>query len=153
MSGKARPTTFVAMRAQVHGAGHAPYIAAACRAIETRGILVVDVRTTASSGGRRQATLLLRPDEAAFAERLPVEASATWDEEDGWSLAVGDVPSASRVHKGLAVVPDPEDVAAWIEVLLAHPELTPSREDHPFRDHSVADPGFEAQLARYAPGV
>ena len=141
------------MRAQGHGAGHAPYIAAACRAIETRGILVADVRTTASSGGRREATLLLRPDEAAFAERLPAEASATWDEEDGWSLAVGDVPSASRVHKGLDVVPDPEDVAAWIEVLLAHPELTPTREDHPFRDHSVADPGFEAQLARYAPGV
>src|ERR1022692_9969 len=141
------------MRAQGHGGGHAPYIAAACRAIETRGILVADVRTTASSDGRREATLLLRPDEAVFAERLPAEASATWDEEDGWSLAVGEVPSAIRMHKGLAVVPDPEDVAAWIEVLLAHPELTPTREDHPFRDHSVADPGFEAQLARYAPGV
>jgi hypothetical protein len=141
------------MRVQGHRTGHAPYIAAACRAIETRGILVADVRTTASSGGRRAATLLLRPDETAFAERVPAEASAAWDEEDGWSLAVGGAPEASCVHKGLGVVPDPEDVAAWIEVVLAHPELTPSREDHPFRDHSVADPGFEAQLARYAPGV
>jgi hypothetical protein len=141
------------MRMQGHQTGHAPYIAAACRAIETRGILVADVRTTASSGGRRKATLMLRPDEAAFTERVPAEASATWDEEDGWSLAAGGAPEASRVHKGLGVVPDPEDVAAWIEVLLAHPELTPSREDYPFRDHSAADPGFEAQLARYAPGV
>src|ERR1022692_4564360 len=95
------------MRAQGHGGGHAPYIAAACRAIETRGIFVADVRTTASSGDRPEAPLLLRPDAAAFAERLPAEASATWDEEDGWSLAAGDVPSASRVHKGLDVVPDP----------------------------------------------
>jgi len=141
------------MRAQGHETGHAPYIAAACRAIETRGILVADVRTAGTSGGRREAMLLLRPDEAAFAERVPAEASAVWDEEDGWSLAVGGAPEASRVHKGLGVVPDPEDVAAWVEVLLAHPELTPSREDHPFRDRSVADPGFEAQLARYAPGA
>ena len=111
------------MRVQGHRTGHAPYIAAACRAIETRGILVADVRTTASSGGRRAATLALRPDEAAFTEQVPAEASAAWDEEDGWSLAVGGAPEASRVHKGLGVVPDPEDVAAWIEVLLAHPEL------------------------------
>jgi hypothetical protein len=141
------------MKVQGHETGHAPYIAAACRAIETRGILVADIRTTASGGGRREATLLLRPDEAAFTKRVPAEASATWDEDDGWSLAVGGAPEASRVHKGLGVVPDPGDVAAWIEVLLAHPELTPSREDHPFRDHSAADPGFEAQLARYAPGA
>lgn len=141
------------MTVRGHSTGHAPYIAAACRAIQTRGILVADVKTAASSGGRREATLLLRPDETAFTERVPAEASATWDEEDGWSLAVGDASEASRVHKGLGVVPDPEDVAAWIEVLLAHPELTPSREDHPFREHSAADPGFEAQLARYAPAV
>jgi hypothetical protein len=36
-------------------------------------------------------------------------------------------------------------------VLLAHPELTPSQEDHPFRDHVVADVAFEDELARYAP--
>ena len=53
---------------------------------------------------------------------------------------------APRVHKGLSVVPDPEDVAAWAVVLLTHPELTPRRENHPFRDHMVVDPAFEAQL-------
>ena len=57
------------------------------------------------------------------------------------------------VYKGLGVLPDPEDVAAWVVILLTHPELTPSREDHPFRDHAVEDPAFEAALARYAPDV
>src|ERR1022692_2811111 len=132
-------------------ADHAAYIAAVAGAIELRGIRVTDVRTSAADG-RREATLQLRPDETAFPVQAPAEASATWDEEDGWSLTVERGQQASRVHKGLGVVPDPEDVAAWVSVLLAHPELTPSREDHPFRNHSVPDPGFEAQLARYAPG-
>ena len=58
----------------------------------------------------------------------------------------------SPVYKGLSVLPDPDDVASWVVVLLTHPELTPSREDHPLRDHAVEDPEFEAQLARHAPG-
>jgi hypothetical protein len=79
-----------------------------------------------------------------------------WDEENGWSLglrrdlATGAV--LNPVYKGLGVLPDPEDVASWVVVLLTHPELTPSREDHPFRDSGDADYEFEAQLARYAPG-
>jgi hypothetical protein len=58
--------------------------------------------------------------------------------------------TASRrlaADKGLGVVTDPEDVAAWAVVAMAHPELMPGREDHPFRDHSVADVSFEARLA------
>lgn len=142
------------MGAQEHRrADHSPYIAAVRRGIETRDVRVTDVQTTTSGGGRREATLTLRPDDAAFAERLPGEASASWDEDNGWSLLVHHESLASRVHKGLDVVPDPEDVAAWAVVLLAHPELTPSHEDHPFRDHSADDPGFEARLARYAPGA
>jgi hypothetical protein len=58
---------------------------------------------------------------------------------------------ASDVRKGLSVVPDPEDVAAWAVTLLAYPELTPSREDCPVRDHSIADPDFWARLAAYVP--
>jgi len=134
-------------------ADHAPYIAAVCLGIETRDIHVTDAQTSTSGDGRREATLTLRPDDAAFPERLPGEASVSWDEDNGWSLLVCHESLASRVHKGLGVLPDPEDVAAWAVVLLAHPELTPSYEDHPFRDHSVADPSFEAQLARYAPGA
>ena len=143
---------FCAMGAQEHRrADHAPYIAAVRHSIETRDIRVTDVRTTTSGDGRREATLILRPDDAAFAERVRGEASASWDEDNGWSLLVDHESLASRVHKGLGVAPDPEDVAAWAVVLLAHPELTPSYEDHPFRDHSAEDPGFEARLAQYAP--
>jgi hypothetical protein len=78
-------------------------------------------------------------------------ASMSWDEENGWSVSVRRESLTSQVHKGLDVVPEPGDVAAWAAVLLAHPELTPSRDDHPFRDHRVADPVFEALLAAYPP--
>jgi hypothetical protein len=133
-------------------ASHAPYIAAVRRGIEARDIRVTDVRVTTATDGRREAALTLRPDEDAFAERLPGEASVSWDEDNGWSMLVCRESITSCVHKGLGVVLDPEDVAAWAVVLLAHPELTPSYEGDPFRDHSGTDPAFEAQLARYAPG-
>jgi hypothetical protein len=133
-------------------ADHRPYIAAVRRGIESRDIRVTSVSLT-SAGGRREATLVLRPDELAYAWRVPGEATACWDEADGWSMLVCDGQLANRVRKGLGVLPDPEDVAVWAVAVLAHPELTPSYEDHPFRDHRLPDPGFEAQLARYAPGA
>ena len=55
----------------------------------------------------------------------------------------------SQVRKGLDVAPEPVDVAAWAVVVLAHPELTPSRDDQPLRDHRVADSAFEVLLAAY----
>lgn len=133
-------------------ADHAPYIAAVCRSLEQHDITVTDTHTATSPDGRREATLTLRPDSAAFAERVPVEASAGWDEDNGWSIVVSHDSVVSRFHKGLGVLPEPEDAVAWAVVLLAHPELTPSYEDHPFRDHQVPDLGFESQLARYALG-
>ena len=146
--------TVTGMGAQEHHrADHGPYIDAVRRGIEIRGIRVTHATTVISRDGRRQATLVLCPDESAFAGRLPGEASASWDEDNGWSMLVRQGPLANHVHKGLGVAPDPEDVAAWAVTLLAHPELTPSYEDHPFRDHRAQDPAFEAQLARYAPGA
>jgi len=136
-----------------HQADHFPYVAAVRRGIETRGIHVANVTATTAGDGRREATLVLYPDDTAFAERVPPEASAIWDEDNGWSLLMRQGPLANHVHKGLGVVPDPGDVAAWAVVMLAQPEATPSRDDHPFRDHSAVDPEFEAQLARYAPGA
>jgi Family of unknown function (DUF6292) len=140
------------MGAQEHRrADHASYIAAVSHSLEAHDIQVADVSVSTSPDGRREAALLLRPDEAAFAERVPGQAQASWDEDNGWSLLVWHESVASDVRKGLGVVPDPEDVAAWAVVVLAHPELTPSREDGPVRDHSIADPDFEARLAAYAP--
>lgn len=129
-------------------ADHAPYIAAVCRDLEARDVRVADTMVWVARDGRRQATLLLRPDDAAFPALVPGRVTARWNEEDGWSVLVGD-ELAGSVYKGLGVVPDPEDVAVWAAVAIAHPELTPSREEHPFRNHSVADALFEAQLAGY----
>ncbi len=152
-SARTRRATFCAVSAQEHRRfDHAPYIAAVRRAIEIRDVRVTDTQVSTSPDGRREATLTLRPDSAAFAERLPEEASASWDEDNGWSMVVRRDSLVSQVHKGLGLLPGPGDVAAWAVVLLTHPELTPSYEDHPFRDHVVADHSFEEQLARYARG-
>jgi hypothetical protein len=75
---------------------------------------------------------------------------AAWNEENGWSLSVRRQSIDYQVCEGLDVVPDPDDVVAWVVVALAHPELTRSYEDGPLRSHSVSDPEFEARLARYA---
>jgi hypothetical protein len=131
-------------------ADHAFYITSIRGPVEARDIRVTDVQVSTSPDGRREAVLALWPDSEAFAERVPEAASVSWDEDNGWSVLVRDRSLASRVHKGLTVLPDPEDVAAWVVVVLAHPELTPSYEDHPFRDHEVVDPEFEDQLTRYA---
>lgn len=85
----------------------------------------------------------------AFAEAGPAPARAAWDEEKGWSLSVRRQSVDYQVSKGLDLVPDPDDVAAWVVVALTHPELTPSYENGPRRAHGVADPDFEARLARY----
>jgi len=144
--------TVAGMGAQEHRrADHASYIAAVSRSLKGRDIQVADVSVSISPDGRREAALLLRPDEAAFAERVPGQARASCDEDNGWSLLVWHESVASEVRKGLGVVPDPEDVAAWAVALLAHPELTPSREDGPVRDDCIADPDFEVRLAAHAP--
>lgn len=132
-------------------ADHGPYIEAVRRGMLTRGIAVKSTFIGTSPDGRREATLMLRPDDSAFAERLPEETSASWDEDNGWSMTVRRDSFVSRVDKGLGVLPTPDDVAVWAVMLLTHPELTPSYEGEPFRDHEKADPGFEEQLARYRP--
>ncbi|SRR6266704_612209 len=145
--------TVIAMCAQKHPkVDHGPYIAAVSGSLEARDIRVATVGVTVSDG-RREATLELRPDQGAFPGPVRAEASACWDEDNGWSMLVRHELPGSHVHEGLDVLPDPEDVAAWAVVLLAHPELTPSMENLPFREHSAADPAFEARLARYAAGV
>jgi hypothetical protein len=93
--------TLTSMGAQEHRrADHAPYIAAVRRGIETCDIRVAEVQATISGDGRREARLTLRPDDSAFAEQVPGEASASWDEDNGWSLLARHGPLASCVHKG-----------------------------------------------------
>jgi hypothetical protein len=135
-------------------AGHGAYIAAVRRSLEEGDVVVTSARI--GDLGVRSAELHICPASGAFAAPVPAEAFMHWDEENGWSLglrrdlAMGAV--LNPVYKGLGVLPDPQDVASWAVVLLTHPEVTPSREDHPFRDSAIADHEFEAQLARYASG-
>ena len=134
-------------------ADHAAYILAVRRRLHERDVEVTQAHT-GGVGGLRNANLQLHLDADDFAAPIPAEAFLGWDEESGWALGSRRDPATlaliNPVYKGLGVLPDPEDVAAWVVVLLTHPELTPSREDRLFRDHAVEDPTFEAELARYA---
>jgi hypothetical protein len=136
-------------------ADHGHYVAAVRRQLEACGISASDIRVCRQDGRRATALLVALTDADGVSGASTSDASLYWDEGDGWSLRTrpdaGDLSSAAPVYKGLSVVPEPADVAAWVLVLLAHPELTPSREDHPFRDHLMQDRGFEELLARYSP--
>jgi hypothetical protein len=136
---------------------HAAYLGAVRRCLEARDVQVIAVRLSGHDGPRSALMLLGPGDPAAVTDTGFGDATVTWDEENGWSLAArcdaAGPAAGDPVYKGLGVIPDPDDVAAWAVVLLAHPELTPSREDHPFRDCSVHDPAFEESLARYAATV
>jgi hypothetical protein len=105
------------------------YIAAVRVAIRGRDIQVSATSHTTGPDRRHAAMLTLRPDQGAFAEPVPAEAWARWDEDGGWSMIAHREGLSSVIGKGLDVMPAPVDVAAWIVVLLAHPELTPSYED------------------------
>jgi len=70
-------------------------------------------RNRSSSNGRT-AWLALQPEAEAFAEL--VEALAFWEEENGWSVLTQHESAENRLSKGLDVLTDPADVAAWIVV-------------------------------------
>ena len=142
-------TVFAVGAAYRGRADHAPYIAAVCRDLEVCDIRVADTLVWAGRDGRREATLLLQPDDDAFPVAAPGPVRVRWNEEDGWSVLAQGESAAGCVYKGLGVVPDPGDMGAWVVVAVTRPDLTLSREDHPFRDHSVPDGSFEARLAGY----
>jgi hypothetical protein len=105
------------------------YIAAVRVAIRVRDIQVSAISHTIAPDGHNAAMLTLRPDQRAFAEPVPAEAQARWDEDGGWSMLVRREGLCRVIRKGLGVMPAPMDVAVWVVVSLAHPELTPSYEN------------------------
>jgi hypothetical protein len=137
-----------------HRADHGPYAAAVRDCLESNDVEVTSLTATITADGLREAMLELRPDQDAFAEPVPARAMARWDEENGWSVRVSrEALPGHEIREGLSVLPEPDDVAVWVVVALAHPELSLSREGPPLRQHRVADPDFEARLARYAAGM
>ncbi len=131
-------------------ADHEPYIRAVCDSIESRDIRVTEAGIEIADCHGRTAWLRLQPEQETFAEPVPAEAHVLWDEGQGWSLRTRPGLPDNLISKGLDVLPDPADVAAWVVVALTHPELTPSYEDGRLRAHSAADPEFGSRLARYA---
>ncbi len=140
-------------REQRDRADHAAYISAVIGALQSRGVRMTDAAVTTSETGCREAMLLLRAGEDAFAAESPEELAARWDEDHGWRLNPGyPATSGSSFWEGTEVLPAPDAVAAWVVVVLTYPALAAAHEQVQFREHGVIDPGFEARLAKYAPG-
>jgi len=138
---------------QLHQADHGPYIAAVGQALESRDVQVTEAAVTISGNGRREAMLMLRPDEESFAADVPEALGVRWDEDSGWRLdAGGQTTGTGTFREGTGVLPGPDAVAAWVVVVLTYPALGAPGNVTQFRRHGDADPGFEARLARYAAG-
>jgi hypothetical protein len=108
---------------------------------------------------RAAAMSLLPPDDDVdepwhhtftSAERVELR----WTEEEGWSLlalhASDDKHLPTIWRYGFAVVLPPDEIHAWLALLLTMPGVSPSQEDGPYRTHQTHDPAFETLLAAYA---
>ncbi len=138
---------------QVPRADHGPYVAAVAQFLDSRDVQVAGVAVTISDKGSREAILSIHPGEEDVPAVVPETHALGWDEERGWSLNVGDQTwGTSTFMEGTEVLPGPDAVAAWIAVVLTYPALAVHHDVIEFRQHVVSDPGFEARLARYAPG-
>jgi Family of unknown function (DUF6292) len=138
-------------------ADHRPYIEAVRVALLLKD-LQVGVATFNSSRLRSAAMTLLAPDEEFDEPWHPTFTTAQfvelrWNEQDGWSLLALH-PSETALlptiwHRGFGVLLPPEEVAAWIDLLVTMPSAAPSREDGPYRSHQQHDPAFEQALAAF----
>lgn len=139
-------------------ADHRPYIETVRVALLLKDIQV-GVATFDTGQVRSAAMTLLAPDDDfdepwhhTFTSAQFVELR--WNEEAGWSLLALHSADAALLpttwHRGFGVVLPPEEVSAWLAVLLTMPALSSSQEDGPYRSHQQNDPAFEAALTAYA---
>ena len=139
-------------------ADHRPYIETVRVALLLRDIHVGNA--VYSTGRVRAATMpLAAPDEdpdepwhSTFTGAQFVELH--WTEEEGWSLlalhASGDALLPTVWRPGFGVVLPPDEVTAWLVLLLTMPSASASRDDGPYRSHRRPDPAFESALAAHA---
>ena len=138
-------------------ADHRPYIE-----LVRLALLVKDVHVGVpvfKPGRIRSAEMtLLPPDEDfddawhftfASADRVQLR----WDEEAGWSVpasyTAGESVGPTIWRYGFGVLLPPDEIAAWVDLLLTSPNAAISREDGPYRSHQKPDRAFEALLASY----
>jgi hypothetical protein len=89
-------------------ADNAAYISAVIGALQSREVRMTGATVTISETGCREAMLLLRADEDAFAAESPEELAARWDEDHGWRLNPGyPTTSGSSFWEGTEVLPAP----------------------------------------------
>jgi hypothetical protein len=137
---------------------HRPYIETVRIALLLKDIHV-DAATFTSGRVRSAVMPLLAPDDDADEPWHPTFTDAQrvelrWNEEDGWSLlalhASGGAHLPTIWHPGFGVVLPPDEVTAWLALLLSMPSASASREDGPYRSHQQPDTAFEAALTAYA---
>ena len=139
-------------------ADHRPYIETVRVALLLKDIQV-GAATFDTGRVRSAAMTLLAPDDDSDEPWHPTFTSAhfvelRWNEQDGWSLLALHAADAALLptvwHRGFGVLLPPEEISAWLAVLLTMPALSSSQEDGPYRSAQQHDPAFEAALAAYA---
>jgi hypothetical protein len=137
---------------------HRPYIETVRVALLLNDIQVGTA--TFNTGQVRSAAMTVLPPDDDFEEpwahtfARAEHVALRWNEEEGWSLLAMHVsdgkPLPTIWRRGFAVVLPPDEVCAWLALLLTMPALSSSQEDGPNRSHQCRDPAFEASLAAYA---
>jgi hypothetical protein len=142
-------------------ADHQPYIEAVHAALAAKDIHVGDVTYSRPTVRMRSATLHLVPPPEGDPEAEPwhgtftdaLEVLACWTEKSGWFLVAPSIRHGNRVASpwpmGLCVLPTPQEVADWLDLLLTT-AVAASQEHRPYRSVLIADPAFERSLTAYA---
>ncbi|WP_331720538.1 DUF6292 family protein (plasmid) [Streptomyces sp. NBC_00161] len=128
---------------------HQPYVQAAVAEIEEIGLSVLGHAVTGRPPAVRTAVVTLAvPDSGPYADE-DEDIELAWDEAFGWVLRLPAEAGVSDWFMGEDLVPSPERVARWADMVLAYPGLTPSREAGPQRLPESDDEAFEARLSAY----
>lgn len=129
---------------------HQPYIDAAVAAIAEAGLNVAGHAVTGRPPAARTAAVMLEvPDSGPYADEDD-DLELVWNEAYGWVLHLPAEAGISDWYMGEDLVPAPARVARWVDMVLSHPDLTPSREDGPQRLPESDDEAFEARLSAFA---
>ncbi|MFB7467057.1 DUF6292 family protein [Streptomyces sp. NPDC056224] len=129
---------------------HQPYVQAVVAEVEEIGLTVLGHAVTGRPPAVRTAVVTLAvPDSGPYADE-DEDIELAWDEAFGWVLRLPAEAGTSDWFMGEDLVPSPERVARWADMVLAYPGMTPSREDGPQRLPEREDEAFEARLSAYA---
>ncbi|WP_309114665.1 DUF6292 family protein [Saccharothrix sp.] len=128
---------------------HTPYITEVVRSLLTLGLSVADDEATVLAGPPRFASIPIEADVIGGRWRDAEWMLLAWDERSGWSWQVKLVHEPSprdAVYFGVALLPEPGQIATWASTLLVHRGLRLARRPH--KPH-FAGPDLDTALAAY----